>query len=251
MFLQRFRDDIHVRFAVAEDNRVRAFVAFRVDQRAQGLAFFGSFAVLSRAFEHQNALFDILAGGRLAGNFYALGGGQKCVGDPLDFGRHGGGEEKRLPGERGQAEDPFDIGDEAHVEHPVRFIDHHDLHAGQQQLAALEMVEKPARRGDQHVNALVDQLVLLFEGHTADQKRLGQLQVFCVGVEVFRHLCGQFACRAKHQTARHARPRAPPRQQGDHRQREAGGLAGTRLGDTQNVAAFQCWRDGACLNGGR
>ena len=38
VFLQRFRADIHIRLAVAEDDRVGAFFAFAVDQRTQQLA---------------------------------------------------------------------------------------------------------------------------------------------------------------------------------------------------------------------
>ena len=52
-----------------------------------------------------------------------------------------------------QLADALDVGDEAHVEHAVGLVDDQDLDAGQQQLAALEMVEQAAGRGDQHVDA--------------------------------------------------------------------------------------------------
>ena len=70
-----------------------------------------------------------------------------------------------------QLEDALDVGDEAHVEHAVGFVDHHDLHAGQQQLAALEVVEQAAGRGDQHVDAAVELGFLVAEGDAADQQR--------------------------------------------------------------------------------
>ena len=69
----------------------------------------------------------------------------------------------------------LDVGDEAHVEHAVGFVDHQKLDAGQQQLAALEMVEQPAGRGDQHVDAARQLHVLVVEGHAADQQRHGEL----------------------------------------------------------------------------
>ena len=83
---------------------------------------------------------------------------QELVGEALDFGRHGRGEEQRLAARRQQLADALDVGDEAHVEHAVGLVDDEDLDAGQQQLAALEMIEQPAGRGDQHVDAAVELL---------------------------------------------------------------------------------------------
>ena len=59
-----------------------------------------------------------------------------------------------------QVEDAFNIGNESHIQHPVSLIDDHHLYPGQQQFAALEMVQQPAWGGDQHINAAVDQFVL-------------------------------------------------------------------------------------------
>ncbi len=72
-------------------------------------------------------------GGRGLGNFDLLGIVQEGFGDPSDFGRHGRGEEQRLPGERDQLADAFDVRDEAHVEHAVGFVDHQHFDAGEQQ----------------------------------------------------------------------------------------------------------------------
>ncbi len=49
-------------------------------------------------------------------------------------------------------------GNEAHVEHAVGFVDDEDFDAGEQQLAALEMVEQPAGRCDQNVDAALQLL---------------------------------------------------------------------------------------------
>ena len=69
--------------------------------------------------------------------------------------------------------DALDVGDEAHVEHAVGFVDDEELDAGQQQLATLEMIEQTARRRDQDVDAAGDLHVLIAERHAADQKRHG------------------------------------------------------------------------------
>jgi hypothetical protein len=78
---------------------------------------------------------------------------QELVGQLLDFGRHGGREEQRLTGERDEFDDALDVGNEAHVEHPVGFIDDQQFDAGHQQLAAFGVIEQAAGRGDQHIGA--------------------------------------------------------------------------------------------------
>ena len=251
IFHQRFRHDIHIRLAVAEDDRVAALLALGINQLAQKLPLLAGFLILAAGLEHDHALRDRGRGAGLPRHFDPFRGRQERIGDPLDFGRHGGAEKQCLTGKGCQAEDPLDIGNEAHIQHPVRLVHHHDLHAGQQQLAPLEMIQQAAGGGDQHVNTTVDQLILFLEGHATDQQRLGQLVIFRIGVEVFRHLRRQFAGRTKHKAARHAGPRATLGQQRDHRQREAGGLACPGLGDPQNVAAFQRGRNGPGLNGRR
>src|ERR1039458_3755891 len=62
---------------------------------------------------------------------------QEGIGDTLDFRRHGRREEQGLARERHQLADALDVGDEAHVEHAVGFVDDQQLNAGEQQEAAL------------------------------------------------------------------------------------------------------------------
>ncbi len=94
---------------------------------------------------------------------------EEGLGEPRDFGRHGGGEEQRLPREGNELADLFDVGNEAHVEHAVRLVDDEDFDAGQEQLAALEKVEQASGRRDQHIGAAHDFDFLIAEGHAADQ----------------------------------------------------------------------------------
>ena len=78
------------------------------------------------------------------------------------------------------------------------------------------MIEQAAGRGDQHINTLVDQLVLLFERDTTDQQSFGKLEIFGIGIKVFCHLCRQFAGRAEHKAARHPGAGAAPGKKRQH-----------------------------------
>ena len=161
---------------------------------------------------------------------------QELLGDAPDFRRHGGGEEQRLPGERHELADALDVGDEAHVEHAVGFVDDQKLDAGHQQPAALGMVEQAARRGDQHVDAADQLAVLVVKRHAADDEGDVELVVLAVLVEAFLDLRRELAGRLEDQRARHARPRAALLEHGEHRQHEGRGLAGAGLRDAEHVA---------------
>ena len=113
---------------------------------------------------------------------------QEAVDELRDLRRHRRREEQRLPGERQELHDPLDVGNEAHVEHAVGLVDDEDLDAGQKQAPALEVIEQAAGRGDQHVGAARDDLVLLVEGDAADQERQVELVVDAVALETVLHL---------------------------------------------------------------
>ena len=187
------------------------------------------------------------------GDFDAFRVLQEAVGELLDFRRHGGREEQRLARERDQLGDALDIGDEAHVEHAVGFVDDEDFDAGHQELAALAMVEQAAGRADQHIGAAFELAVLFVEGDAADQEGDVELVVLAVFLEVLGDLGGEFARRLEDQRARHARTGAALFEQRQHRQHEGCRLAGSGLGNAENIAPLQRWRNGAgldrCRNG--
>ncbi len=176
---------------------------------------------------------------------------QEGFGDAADFGRHRRGEEQRLPRERHQLANPFDVGNEAHVQHAVGFVDDQQFNAGEQQSAALGMVEQPAGGCDQDVDAAGLFGVLIAERNAADQQRDVELLADAVFVEILFDLSRQFAGRLQDQGAGHPCPGAALFQHGEHGQDEGGGLAGAGLGDAENVAAGQNVRDRLFLNGGR
>ena len=176
---------------------------------------------------------------------------QEGVDQALDLRRHGGREEQRLPARRKQLADALDVGDEAHVEHAVGLVDDEDLDAGEQDLAAPEVVEQAARRGDQHVDAAVE-LAHCSSGETPPiSSATAELVVDAVFLEALLHLGGKLARRCQDQGARHACPRPPGFEPRQHRQHVAGGLAGAGLGDAEHVAAGHGDRDGLNLDGCR
>ena len=175
---------------------------------------------------------------------------QEGIDDAPDLRRHGRGEEQGLARERHQLADALDVRDEPHVEHAVGFVDDQELHPGEQQPAALEMVEQAPRRGDQHVDAAGQLGVLIVERHAADQQRDVELMIDPVFGKMVLDLRGELARRLEDQRARHARPRAAVLERGEHRQHEGGGLAGAGLGDAEHVAARQHVRDRLFLDRG-
>ncbi len=187
---------------------------------------------------------------RLGCRFDAFGGMQKFVGQALNFRWHGGGKEQGLPGEGQELADAFDIRNETHVEHAVRLVDHQNLDAVQQQLAADEMIEQPARRRNHHVGPAIELAVLILVGHAADQERHGQLVVLAEDLEMLGDLCGKLARRFKDQRARHAGAGAAAFEPGQHRQHEGSGLTGSGLCDAKQIAACHCDGHGFSLNRG-
>ena len=216
--LERAEDDAHILLAVAEDDGV-VDVVFS-DQAAQG------FTLLGRAID---GLLETLRDGRCRrgrpGDFDSLRGMKEVVREALNFRRHGRGKEERLPGEGEDFADAFDIGDEAHIEHPVGLVDHENLDAVQQELAAFEMIEKAAWCGDHHIGATVQLLVLLLVGDAADQQRDGQLVVFAEKLEGLGDLGGEFARGFQDQRAGHSGAGASTFEARQHWKHERGGLA--------------------------
>ena len=196
-------------------------------------------------------LVDVDVGGRRARDFDRLGIGQELGGELLDRRRHRRREEQGLAALGQLRADFLDVGDEPHVEHAVGLVDDQQVAAVEHDLAAPEQVHQPARGRDQHVDALFERLDLVAHLHAADQQRHRELVIFAVFLEILRHLRGELASRLEDQAARHARAAAALGQDVDHRQHEAGGLAGPGLGDADQVLAHQHRRDRALLDRGR
>ena len=241
VLLERAEQDVHVALAVAEDER--ALDRLGADQRAQRGAL-----VLALAGDLDQRLHHGIGRRARRVDRDLLGVHQEGVGQAPDLRRHGGGEEHGLTDLRQQADDALDVGNEAHVEHAVGLVDDQDLHAGEQDPAALEQVEQAARGRDQHVDAALQLPLLLGDRRAADQERLGERVVLAVDLEALGDLGGQLARRLQDQRAGHARPGAAAGQDVDHGEREGRRLAGAGLGATEQVAAHEHIGDGFFLD---
>jgi hypothetical protein len=179
-----------------------------------------------------------------------LGIAEKLLSQALDFRRHGGREHQGLADHRQLLADFFNIGDEAHIQHAVGFVNHQHLDVGQDDASALEQVQQTARRGNQHINAAIQQLDLVVHILAADNQAVGQLVVLAVNVKILGDLRGQLPRRLQDQRARHAGAGAVPGEDVDHRQSEGSGFAGAGLGRGHKVAPHQHQRNGVLLNRG-
>ena len=175
---------------------------------------------------------------------------QEGIGDAPDFRRHGRGEEQRLPRERHQLADALDVGNEAHVQHAVGFVDDQQLDAGEQQAAALGVVEQAAGRGDQHVDAARQLGVLVAERNAADQERDVEFLAGAVASK-FSLTCAASSRVGSRISVRGMRARARPfSSMVSIGSDEGRGLAGAGLGDAEHVLAGENVGDRLFLNGG-
>ena len=102
---------------------------------------------------------------------------------------------------RDGADDLADRHDEAEVEHVVGLVQHQDLDAAELHGAVLHVVEQPAGRGDQHVDAARHRLGLPALRHAAEHQRGADAGMAAIGAEAFGDLAGQLARRAQNQHA--------------------------------------------------
>ena len=78
------------------------------------------------------------------------------AGQAFDRRGDGGAEQQRLAFLGAAAEDLFDIGPEADVEHPVGFVQHDDLNRPQVERAAADEVDDAAGRADDDVGPALE-----------------------------------------------------------------------------------------------
>src|SRR5262249_54012007 len=127
-------------------------------------------------------------GGGGTGDFDADRIVQELFGDASDLWRHRRREEQCLTCERHQLADTLDVGNETHIEHTVGFVDHQKLYARHQQAPALEMVEQPSGRRDQHIDTAQELRILVVERYATDEERDVELVIGAVFLEALLHL---------------------------------------------------------------
>ena len=122
----------------------------------------------------------------------------------LDPRRHGGREQHGLGLVRQGVEDGVEVLGEAHVEHLVGLVEHDDLDGLEVEAAAGEVVDGPARGGDDDVDAAVQGVQLAADGLAAVDREHPGAEAAAVAVDGLGDLHGQLAGRAR------ARPRWGP-----------------------------------------
>ncbi len=175
------------------------------------------------------------------GHFDAQGVGQDVAGQAGDLVGHGGREERRLAPLGQRRDDPPDVVNEAHVEHPVGLVEDEVGHPVEAQVALAEQVQEPPRGRDQDVDAARQRPNLRMLADAAEDHRLTQVEVAAVGADLLADLDRQLPGRRQHQGAGRARAgrRAGLRDVLQDRQAKGRGLAGAGLGDAEQVLAGQ------------
>ena len=94
---------------------------------------------------------------------------------------HGGGEKQGLFFLRQPLEDLLHIMDKAHVQHPVRLVQHKDLQLSQVNIPLLIEVGQSSGGGDQNICALLQGLYLGILAHAAEDDGAAQREIGAVG----------------------------------------------------------------------
>ena len=228
------------------------------------------------ALLHEHARLRNLVHGRRLGRHHHLDRVvHELAGEVEDFGRKRGAEEHRLAklagrpsGRRagGRAvrrefrDDALDVRQEAHVEHPVRLVEHEQLHAVEVHHALRHQVDEASRGGDHHLGALLERLHLRELRDAPEHDRERRARVLRVGGIVLGRLRREFARGRENQRTRVPGLLFPLvsrllsldmtlQQLVKNGQHERGGLARARLGAADQVASFEERRDGLLLDG--
>ena len=111
-------------------------------------------------------------------------------------------EAERLTARREPLQDAADVGQEAHVEHAVRLVEHQHLEAGEASVGLPEMVEQAAGRGDEDVDAATERLLLRAIADAAEDRRAREPRVTSELLPVLVDLRRQLARRGEDEGAR-------------------------------------------------
>ena len=122
---------------------------------------------------------------------------QHVAGEREDRRRHGGAEEQRLPLGGQVAEDLPDLGEKAHVEHPVRLVQHQDLEPGQPGVGLGEVIQQPAGSRDDDIHPAPEGVLLRTHADPAEHGRRRDRRVHREIVDVLHDLCGQLTGRGE------------------------------------------------------
>ena len=157
-------------------------------------------------------------------------------------------------GLRQATQDEADVGNEAEVEHAVRFVEHHGLRMAHVEDVLLEVIDDAARRADQDVDAILQALALLFVVDATIYDTDLEPGVLAQHFRVVEDLDRELA-RGRQDERADARRAAPRRRRVGQqpliqRDEERGGLAGAGLRLPGDILARERNRQSACLDRG-
>ena len=81
-----------------------------------------------------------------------------------DLARHGGGEQHRLPVGGNECDDLLDVGEEPHVEHFVRLVEHEFAHVREIEITAAGKIDDASGRADDDVDSCAKSIYLRLVG---------------------------------------------------------------------------------------
>ena len=156
-------------------------------------------------------------------------------------------EEERLRALAQALHHGLDLGAEAHVQHPVGFVEDEVADALQAGLAPVLQVDQASGCGHDDLVAPLQGVQLGSVGHAAADYRGPEARTPREGNGVIRHLLGELPGGTEHQ---HLKSRAGF-QRFERRKHECPGLARPRPGYPHHVPSGHDQWDGLLLNGGR
>ena len=143
----------------------------------------------------------LAGGGLLARDDHPRRVVQMALRNRQDPRRHRRREQRRLPRLRRRLENRVEILGEAHVEHLVGLVEDQHAQGAELQRAALDVIERAPRRGDDDAGAALEGANLLRDRRAAVDRQHGDAESLRVLVDRFRHLHRQLARRHEHQPA--------------------------------------------------
>ena len=160
--------------------------------------------------------------------------------------RHRGAEEEHLLFGGQVAQNSLDVGQESHVEHAIRFVQHQMLHRGQRGVRLRHVIEQPTRRGHHQVYFRAEGMLLRTHADAAVDRGTRQRRMHRERLRRFEDLQREFTRRYHDQRARGAARTGQHAVQ--NRQQECCRLATTRLRTRQHVPSVARGRNGVGLN---
>ena len=248
--LELLRKTIRPMLRPAEHDRPLDWLVLQQSGQQTGLLLLEN--VIDRVADQFSRLLD-------GGNLNPLGIVQDPLGQFRNFLRHRGREEQGLLVFGQQLDDLANGGQEAHVEHPVRFVQDEDFHSSQVDETLLTQVFQPSRRCDQDVDSTLQSVNLWVLADSTDNDGMSQSGMATVSSQAVADLDRQLASGGQNQTANAAECSATIlircgssgwvlHQSVQHRQRKCSGLAGSGLCTTQKVASSHRSRYRSSLN---